>query len=418
MITTADAVDAASEHIQFIVLIKGVNIMDEILNLSINEMPQTEFDCSCGKHHNFSVHDMSIRKGAIEDLPKMAEPFKDGKILVVFDNHTYEVAGKRAVELLKENGFNVKELLFDTGDDILIPDEKTLGRIVQEQDLDTSLMVAVGSGVINDSVKFVTSRSGLPYIIVATAPSMDGYVADGAPIFSQGYKYSPVAHLTYGLVGDTDILKTAPQDLIQAGYGDVVGKITAIADWDLAVKANNDYRCDTCVTLVNRALDKCFAKAEGLKERDPESLGALLEALTLTGVAMALVNISRPASGAEHMLSHFWEMDYIARGLNPNHHGIQVGVATPIIARFFEELADILPEGTGALCPPHEEIEALLAKGGAPTSPKDIGISKELFHNSLLKGYTVRPRYSIMQFAKDNGRLEEIADKITEEIYG
>ena len=399
-------------------LIKGVNVMDEILNLSINEMPQTEFDCSCGKHHNFSVHDMSIRKGAIEDLPKMAEPFKDGKILVVFDNHTYEVAGKRAIELLKENGFNVKELLFDTGDDILIPDEKTLGRIVQEQDLDTSLMVAVGSGVINDSVKFVTSRSGLPYIIVATAPSMDGYVADGAPIFSQGYKYSPVAHLTYGLVGDTDILKTAPQDLIQAGYGDVVGKITAIADWDLAVKANNDYRCDTCVTLVNRALDKCFAKAEGLKDRDPESLGALLEALTLTGVAMALVNISRPASGAEHMLSHFWEMDYIARGLNPNHHGIQVGVATPIIARFFEELADILPEGTGALCPPHEEIEALLAKGGAPTSPKDIGISKELFHDSLLKGYTVRPRYSIMQFAKDNGRLEEIADKITEEIYG
>ena len=399
-------------------LIKGVNVMDEILNLSINEMPQTEFDCSCGKHHNFSVHDMSIRKGAIEDLPKMAEPFKDGKILVVFDNHTYEVAGKRAVELLKENGFNVKELLFDTGDDILIPDEKTLGRIVQEQDLDTSLMVAVGSGVINDSVKFVTSRSGLPYIIVATAPSMDGYVADGAPIFSQGYKYSPVAHLTYGLVGDTDILKTAPQDLIQAGYGDVVGKITAIADWDLAVKANNDYRCDTCVTLVNRALDKCFAKAEGLKDRDPESLGALLEALTLTGVAMALVNISRPASGAEHMLSHFWEMDYIARGLNPNHHGIQVGVATPIIARFFEELADILPEGTGALCPPHEEIEALLAKGGAPTSPKDIGISKELFHDSLLKGYTVRPRYSIMQFAKDHGRLEEIADKITEEIYG
>jgi len=418
VINTADAVDAASEYIQFIVLIKEVNIMDEILNLSINEMPQTEFDCSCGKHHNFSVHDMSIRKGAIEDLPKMAEPFKDGKILVVFDNHTYKVAGKRAVELLKENGFNVKELLFDTGDDILIPDEKTLGRIVQEQDLDTSLMVAVGSGVINDSVKFVTSRSGLPYIIVATAPSMDGYVADGAPIFSQGYKYSPVAHLTYGLVGDTDILKTAPQDLIQAGYGDVVGKITAIADWDLAVKANNDYRCDTCVTLVNRALDKCFAKAEGLKDRDPESLGALLEALTLTGVAMALVNISRPASGAEHMLSHFWEMDYIARGLNPNHHGIQVGVATPIIARFFEELADILPEGTGALCPPHEEIEALLAKGGAPTSPKDIGISKELFHDSLLKGYTVRPRYSIMQFAKDNGRLEEIADKITEEIYG
>ena len=137
--------------------------MNEILNMSINEMPQTEFDCSCGRHHNFSVHAMEIRKGAIEELPKMAAPFKDGKVLVVFDNHTYKVAGKKAVELLKADGFNVKELLFDTGDDILIPDEKTLGRILQEQDLDVKLMVAVGSGVINDSVKFVTSRTSVYY---------------------------------------------------------------------------------------------------------------------------------------------------------------------------------------------------------------------------------------------------------------
>ena len=118
------------------------------------------------------------------------------------------------------------------------------------------------------------------------------------------------------------------------------------------------------------------------------------------------------------MLSHFWEMDYIARGLNPNHHGIQVGVATPVIARFFEELADILPEGTKELCPSADEIKALLEKGGAPTSPKEIGIDRELFRQSLFKGYTVRPRYSVMQFAKDNGRLEEIAEKITKEIYG
>ncbi len=391
--------------------------MDEILRLKTNDMPQTEFDCSCGRHHNFSVHEMSIRKGAINDLPRMAEPFKDGKILVVFDNNTYKVAGKKAVELLKDAGFNVKELLFDTGDDILIPDEKTLGRIVQEQDLDTSLMVAVGSGVINDSVKFVTSRTGLPYIVVATAPSMDGYVADGAPIFSQGHKYSPVAHLTYGLVGDTDILKTAPDDLIQAGFGDMVGKITAIADWDLAVKANNDYRCDTCVELTNRAMKITFDTCDKLPARDPEALGNLLEGLTLTGVAMALVNISRPASGAEHMLSHFWEMDYVERGLNPNHHGIQVGVATPVIARFFEEVEDILPEGVKELCPSHEEIEALLQKGGAPYRPDQIGISRELFHDSLMKGYEVRPRYSVMQFAKDNGRLEQIADKITAELY-
>ena len=392
--------------------------MNDILNMQISEMPLAEFDCSCGRRHSFSVHDMSIRKGAIEDLPKMAAPFKEHKVLVVYDNNTYKVAGEKGVQLLKDAGFNVKELLFDTGSDILIPDEATLGRIVMEQDLDVKLMIAIGSGVINDSVKFVTSRNGLPYIVVATAPSMDGYVADGAPIIMQGHKYSPLAHLTYGLIGDTDILQTAPQDMIEAGYGDVIGKITALADWDLAVKVNGDYRCDTCVTLVQRALDKCIGKADGLKTRDPESLGALMEALTLTGVAMALINLSRPASGAEHMLSHFWEMDYIARGLNPIHHGTQVGCASTVIARFFEHLADILPEGTGALCPSHETIEGYLAKAGAAYSPKEIGIGRDLFHASLIEGWKVRPRYSILQFAKEKGRLEETADRITKEIYG
>ena len=93
-------------------------------------------------------------------------------------------------------------------------------------------------------------------------------------------------------------------------------------------------------------------------------------------------------------------------------------MATPIIAEFFEELADILPEGTGALCPPRTEIEALLASAGCAVSPKDVGISKDLFHNSLLHGYTVRPRYSVMEYAMENGRLEAIADKITARIYG
>ena len=392
--------------------------MDEILSMPINEMPDLEFDCSCGRRHHFSVHGISIRKGAIEDLPEMAEPFKDGKVLIVSDSNTYKVAGKRTAQLLNDNGFNIKEVVFECGDGILIPNEETIGRIVLEQDLDVSLMVAVGSGVINDSVKYVTSRCGLPYIVVGTAPSMDGYVADGAPIILQGFKYSPTAHLTYGLIGDTDFLKTAPMDLIQAGFGDVVGKITALTDWDLAVKVKGEYRCGTACSLTETAMEKCFAKAGLLKDRDPEALAALMEALTMTGVAMALVEASRPASGAEHMLSHYWEMDYIKRGLDPIHHGLQVGAATPVIACFFEELSDILPEGTGSLCPPHEEIEELLRKGGAPASPEEIGIDRELFRRSLLEGYTVRPRYSVMRFAKENGRLPDIAEKITAEIYG
>ena len=392
--------------------------MDEILKMTVNEMPGTVFDCSCGRRHSFPVQKMSIRKGAIEDLPAMAEPFKEGRVLVVFDNNTYKVAGAKAVELLRENGFKIKELLFDKGSDILIPDSATIGRILQEQDKDITLMLAVGSGVINDSVKYVSSRTKVPYIVVATAPSMDGYVSDGSPNIVGGVKISLEADLTYGLIGDYDILATAPQELIEAGFGDMIGKITALADWDLAVRMNGDYRCDTCVKLTERALDLTYRGADGIKERDPQALGDLLEALTLTGVAMALINISRPASGAEHLLSHIWEMDYIARGLNPIHHGVQVGAATPVILRLYEEMQDVIPAETMALCPGSKAVTALLRKAGAAASPAEIGISRELFHHSLAKGHAFRDRYTILKLVEANGRSEELADKLTEEFYG
>lgn len=392
--------------------------MNEILNKSINEMAQTRFMCSCGKEHNFSVHDIRIGDGALRYLPEIAGPFKNGRILVVSDSNTYPVAGSKAASVLADSGFTVKELVFEVGDDILIPDEKTVGRILMEQELDTTLIVAAGSGVMNDSVKFVTSRTKLPYVIVATAPSMDGYLSDGAPIIMEGYKYSPHAHLAYGLVGDTDVLKTAPQDLIQAGFGDMVGKITALADWDLAVNEIGEYRCDTCVKLTCRALEKTISTCDGLKIRDPEALGNLLEGLALMGVAMGLINNSRPASGTEHMLSHYWEMEYIKRGLNPIHHGIQVGCAASVIARFFEQLSDILPESTRKLSVSHEEIEELLERADCAVSPKDIGIDRDLFYNSLIEGYSVRPRYSVLRYAKEKGRLEEIAGVITDELYG
>ena len=197
--------------------------MNEILNMTIGQMPLTEFDCSCGRHHSFPVHDISIRPGAIEDLPAMAEPFRDGTLLVVFDNNTYEVAGRKAVELLRGAGFRVKEVLFDCGDDILIPDEATLGRIVLEQELDTSLMVAVGSGVINDSVKFVTSRNGLPYIVVGTAPvygtmftTNDQSIADkNSELFAKCNRYR-LAAIDMGGKAKSDYLATQGSDKLAA----------------------------------------------------------------------------------------------------------------------------------------------------------------------------------------------------------
>lgn len=392
--------------------------MNEILNMTMNEMANADFECSCGRHHTLGIKHISIGKGTLPTVVDIAQPFKDKPVLMISDNHTFEAAGERTLGLLEDAGFNVKSHSFQTGDGILIPDEGVLGRILMELEPGTGLIVSVGSGTLNDLAKYVSARTGIPYIIVCTAPSMDGYVADGAPLIKAGRKISFVATLPYGVVGDTDIMKEAPMHLIHAGFGDVLGKLTALADWYLAREVAGDYCCETCVTLVQRALKKVIDNAEGIAKRDDDAILYLIEALTLTGVAMGLIGVSRPASGAEHMLSHYWEMDFIARGKFPELHGIKVGIATPVIAEMFELMKDDVPDCAMELAPTREEVEALLRTAGAPVYPTDIGIERDLFYRSIVEGYTVRNRYSILQTAVDKGRIEECAKIITDRIYG
>ena len=152
-----------------------------------------------------------------------------------------------------------------------------------------------------------------------------GYASDGSPLICDGFKISFDATLPYAIIGDVNIMKNAPDELIRAGFGDIVGKITALMDWKLSNILTGEYICQTCVTLTERAIQRVIDSADKLMNRDEKSVQYLLEALTFTGVAMGLVGVSRPASGAEHMISHYWEMDFIKRNKYPYLHGIKVG---------------------------------------------------------------------------------------------
>ena len=392
--------------------------MKSILDMTINEMAGVEFDCACGKHHKLDIPHIAIGKGVLPQILTMAAPFKGKKILMVSDDNTFAAAGQNTLELLEGEGHQVKSFVFHTGSEMLIPDEKALGRLFMELEPNTALIVAVGSGSINDMAKYTSARTGIPYIIVCTAPSMDGYASDGAPMICDGFKISFVARLAYGIVGDTDIMKDAPMRMIQAGFGDVLGKATALAEWKMAREMVGEYYCDTIAQLVEKALQKAIDNAAGLAKREETAIRYLIEALTLTGVAMGLIGVSRPASGAEHMLSHYWEMYYIAHKRFPEFHGIKVGIATPIICQVFELMADKMPAEALEACPTRRQMEELLAVAGAPVLPADIGIERELFRESLIGAWKVRSRYSVLQVAVENERIEEIADVITERIYG
>ena len=392
--------------------------MKSILDMTINEMAGAEFDCDCGHHHKLDIRHIAIGKGVLPEILSMAAPFKGKKIFMLSDDNTFAVAGQKTLQLLEQEGHLVKSFVFHTGSEMLIPDEKALGRLFMELEPQTALIVAVGSGSLNDMGKYMSARTGIPYIIVCTAPSMDGYASDGAPMICDGFKISFVATLAYGIVGDTDIMKDAPMRMIQAGFGDVLGKATALAEWKMSRDLTGEYYCETIVQLVEKALQKAIDNAAGLAVRDEQAIRYLIEALTLTGVAMGLTGVSRPASGAEHMLSHYWEMYYIAHNRFPEFHGIKVGIATPIICQVFRLLADFIPAEAMAVCPSQEQMEELLQTAGAPVLPTDIGIERELFRESLIGAWKVRNRYSVLQLAVEKGKMEEIADIITERIYG
>ena len=391
--------------------------MDEILNMQINDMAKVEFECSCGRKHFLDIDKIVMGQGVISRLPEILSDYVKEKIYILYDQNTYRAAGRKVTEVLEDADFQVKCTVLDSGDQILIPDEKAVGKMFMELEAGTGMIVAVGSGTLNDMAKYMSSRTKIPYTIVCTAPSMDGYASSGAPLMNGGRKISYTATLAYAIVGDTDVMKEAPMRMILAGYGDIIGKLTCLADWRLSHELTGEYYCETIVKLVQKAIQKVVDHRKGLEQRQEEAVRYLIEALTLTGVAMGLAGNSRPASGAEHMLSHYWEMKVIARGENPELHGIKVGIATPVIAEVFDEMQDLLPESVKEMAPSADQIKTLMKEAGAPIKPQEAGLDKDLFYRGILEGNTVRDRFSILDLAVKENRIERIARKITDEYY-
>jgi glycerol-1-phosphate dehydrogenase [NAD(P)+] len=337
------------------------------------------------------------------------------EILIVCDKNTYKALGKSVESKIIEAGFNYKNIILSSGEGDLVPDERTIGRLLVEVSDETELLVAVGSGTINDVSRIVSARTKIPYVIVGTAPSMDGYASTVSPLIIDKTKLTYPGTHPYAILADSTIMKDAPFEMICAGFGDILGKYTALSDWMLSHKIYDEYFCKTTEKLVREAMNKCFASIEGAVNRDPKAIEYIAEALILSGVAMTLTGNSRPASGAEHHLSHYWEIDKLSRDLEHPLHGNSVGVGTIISAWIYKELK--IEEKYGIKVPGPEEIIKLLDSIGAKSSPKALGIERELFHRSVIHALEIRPRFTILQYAKNENKLEECADKLTSLFY-
>ena len=294
-------------------------------------------ECSCGRTHRCDIQFVSIKKGAIGVLGEITTDYHT--ILLVADENTYQAAGEKTVAALP--GKQLRKVIF-SGKTVLIPDEKAI-RQVTDQLTGVDLIIGIGSGVIQDLCKYVSHVNSIPYYIVATAPSMDGYASSGAAMILGGMKVTVSAAVPAAIIADTQVLKDAPMQMLQAGYGDIVGKYSCLNDWKLSALINQEYFCQQVYDLTYAMADKVKALANGILNRDEEAVGALMEALVVVGIAMAYVGNSRPASGSEHHFSHYFEITGILNNTPYLSHGIDVVYAAVLTAKLRRQMVQAKP---------------------------------------------------------------------------
>lgn len=314
------------------------------LEKSINELINTEFECSCGKTHIANIENIAIGKGAINQLEtiidgqilKNGEIFSKEKnrIFVVSDVNTYKVAGEMVFNRLKVGGYQVSEYVYPHTS--MHAEDCYVDEMQEHLPKDIDLIIAVGSGSLNDITRYVAFHEKVPYYIIATAPSMDGYASNVSPLVHNNLKITYTAECAAAIIGDAEILATAPMVMIAAGLGDVVGKYLAISDWKMSSRINGEYYCEEVGDLVLYSVKKCVDSVKDMEARDPQAMEYLMESLVLIGIAMSYIGFSRPASSSEHHIAHFLEMKSIFAGEYGELHGTNVGMATCLIGEMLE----------------------------------------------------------------------------------
>ncbi len=308
--------------------------------MNLELMNEKYKNCSCGKAHNCPIDYVKIGKGAIGELVELCKDYNN--IILVSDVNTYEVCGKNVYDVLGKKV--LKNIILSPNGDVVIPNEEKIEEIEKELTDEVDLIIGVGSGVINDLCKHISYKHGLGYFIVATAPSMDGYASVGSALILSGMKVTLNACPPKAIIADTDVLKDAPKEMIQAGYGDIIGKYSCLNDWKLSALINDEYFCQEIYDLTYSQVEKVRHLAKDVLARSDEAIKLLMEALVLVGIAMSYVGNSRPASGSEHHLSHFFEITGILDKKEYYPHGIDVMYSAAETAKIREKILSSLPK--------------------------------------------------------------------------
>ena len=306
------------------------------MELNIGAYIGHKLNCSCGREHFCALDSVTVENGALRKLPEILKDYHS--MLLVADENTYAACGQQVRDIL---GDRVRDVLVYKCDGLLVPDEQAVAVLENALTPEMDYVVGVGSGVINDICKYVTFNRGMKYAIVGTAPSMDGYASSGAAMIMGGMKVTYTTHAPQHIIADVDVLKNAPLDMIRAGYGDIIGKYSSLNDWKLAAMINGEHFCPEIYNLVYAVTEETRRQVKNIVNRDDEAIAFLTKALVLIGVTLTLLGSTRPGSGSEHHLSHFFEIVGLIHDQPYFLHGTDVAYSTIVTAAMRERICQI-----------------------------------------------------------------------------
>ena len=427
---------------------------------------------ACGREHGLATRMMEESSNMAGRISGYLKELGLGKsCLVVLDENTKKAAGDQLMEGLAE--YNPQSFVFRRPD--LHADERSLGELLTAMSGRPDFLVACGSGTLTDITRYNSFMTGIPFVVFATAASVDGFASGSTPLLVNNFKttYPGVAPL--GIFYDPAVLARAPQEMTAAGFGDVLAKLTALLDWRLAFAAEDEAYCPLIAALVDRAVADCLGLAEDLAagadlERKGRACSRLMEVLSLTGLAMQLMGSSRPASGSDHQISHLLEMRDVQQGRTGSLHGDKVGIGTLIGMYMYTRLfaGGRMPEQKKTMPPDvwrrevhrvygpmaeralainpdrppagrvwqeqKEQLEkamhsfgfaaverfrALLPQArdkislvGGPTRPDQLGYTEQEVYDAIAFGKENRPKFTTLRLAERYGWLYELAVEI------
>ena len=348
--------------------------------------------CGCGKEHKIMVKDIIIESEAIKKLSMIMEKEGFKNITIICDENTYAAAGEEIKEIIPKGKFiNLKS-------ENLHANEIAVQKVYECLSVENDVLIALGSGTIHDITRYVAYNKGIPFISVPTAASVDGFVSTVAAMTWKGDKKTFTAVSPIYVVADTDIFKEAPYRLTASGVSDLIGKYTALVDWKISSIVIGEHICNKVCNMEIDAVNKLCECVDDLVLGKLEAYEQLMYALILSGLAMQIIGNSRPASGAEHHMSHLWEMEVINKHLDA-YHGEKVSVGLILVMEEYKKIKKSIENGRCRVKKYYGLEEDML---------KEVFKSREMY-DSIMKENTPDPLLNVNKVILQN-RLESIAE--------